>query len=146
METFAEIQINYKPFRSITEQPTVTSSYTAAKLLRQLWSDRIAYKEEFYILILNTGGRVLGFSKIGEGGTSFVAVDVREVVQSILLANGSRVILAHNHPSGTLNASRADITLTEKVEKCLKLFEFQLDDHIILTPDSYYSFRDEGLL
>lgn len=144
MNLIAEIEINYKPSRPISELPYVTNSRSAADVLRSLWSDRIGYKEEFYILILNTGNRVLGFSKIGEGGMSFVPVDIREIVQTVLLANGSKVILAHNHPSGTLRPSKADIELTNKVVRCMKIFEFDVLDHIILTPDDYYSFGDEG--
>lgn len=146
MEKFAEIQINYKPTKPVASLEVANNSRRCYLLLRSLWSDRIAYKEEFYILILNSACRVLGYSKIGEGGFSSVVVDIREIVQTLLLSNGSRVVLAHNHPSGSLRPSEADIRLTEKIAACMKLFDFEVVDHIIMTQDGFYSMSDDGLL
>lgn len=56
----------------------------------------------------------------------------------------SRIAVAHNHPSGTLSPSSADRSLTNKIIEAGKVLDIQLLDHIVMTVDNYYSFRDEG--
>lgn len=146
MKAFCEITVNYKPSRPVAEFELANTSKRAADILREVWSERMLYKEEFYVLLLNTGCRALGYSRIAEGGNDFVPVNVREIVQTALMANASSLILAHNHPSGTRRPSDADRKLTEKVVECANLFDLKVLDHLILTDDSYFSFRDEGLI
>jgi DNA repair protein RadC len=68
------------------------------------------------------------------------------VTNGFLLVGASGLILAHNHPSGNLTPSQADIELTKKIKAGGKLLEIQVLDHVILTSEGYYSFADEGLL
>jgi len=62
------------------------------------------------------------------------------------LANAESVVIAHNHPSGKLQPSSSDIQLTKKIASTLKNAGIRLNDHLIITSDSYYSFRDAGML
>ena len=118
----------------------------AVNLLRSVWSDQMQYREEFVILLLNRANRVLGFTLISKGGTAGNVVDTKMIFQIALKANASGVILSHNHPSGNTAPSKADISLTKKVISGGKLMEISVQDHIILTEESQYSFADNGLM
>ena len=73
-------------------------------------------------------------------------VHPREVFADAIADRAAGVIVAHNHPSGTLSASRADIAVTQRLEEVAKLVGIELLDHVILAKDGFYSFSDEGLL
>lgn len=142
---FSEVQIIYKRKSSTTRK--VVSSQTAFDLLKRAYpSDRMDYKEFFYVMLLNRKNEVLGVSCIGEGATSGVVVNKKEVFQLMLRANASAVILSHNHPSGNLKPSMNDIELTKKLVEFSKLIDVQILDHLILTSESYFSFADEGMI
>lgn len=142
MNHFSEITINYKPLQPLNSLPVISSSSEAYRILTTHWSDKINYKEEFVILLMNRANRVLGISKIGEGGTSCVAVDLKMIFQAVLKSNASAIILAHNHPSGSLRASSADIEMTKKIVQVGKLLEIDVHDHLIITSESFYSLSD----
>jgi len=63
-----------------------------------------------------------------------------------LLANASAMILAHNHPSGTLKPSDTDIKLTRKLKSAGEILDIAVYDHMILTREGYYSFADKGII
>lgn len=146
MLQFSEITINWKPLESYADMPQITSSQMSADVLRTYWTDRLCYKEEFYILLLSQSNRVLGISKISEGGLSGTVVDVKMIFQAALKANAAKIILAHNHPSGNLSPSPQDRRLTRKICEAALLLDMRVLDHIILSYDDYYSFSDEGIL
>ena len=72
--------------------------------------------------------------------------DPKLIFVAALKSGATGVLLAHNHPSGNLTPSQADIDLTRKIKEGGKLLEIQLLDHLIITSEGYYSFADEGLL
>ena len=146
MLQFSDITINWKPLESYADMPQITSSQMSADVLRTYWTDRLCYKEEFYILLLSQSNRVLGISKISEGGLSGTVVDVKMIFQAALKANAAKIILAHNHPSGNLSPSPQDRRLTRKICEAALLLDMRVLDHIILSYDDYYSFSDEGIL
>jgi len=142
----AEISINYKPLYKASELKKVSNSKGAADFLREVWSDRIQYVEEFYILLLNRTNFIIGFLKVSEGGTTGTVVDPKIVFQGALKSNALGIIMAHNHPSGNLKPSDADIALTRQLKEAGKTMEIPILDHIILTDESYFSFADEGII
>jgi DNA repair protein RadC len=146
METLSEISINYKPNFRLSEQPTIIRSKDAEMQFRTLWSDKLNYIEESYIMLLNRANKVLGYSKLSIGGTVGTVVDTRVIFQTALKANAHSIIICHNHPSGNLKPSEADIKITKNVKEAGKLMEILLVDHLILTDEGYYSFADEGIL
>ena len=97
-------------------------------------------------MLLNRANKVLGFSKISSGGTSGTLVDVKIIFQIALKSNASSIILGHNHPSGNLKPSDADIRITRTIKEAGKMMEIPLVDHLILTDENYYSFADEGMI
>ena len=139
-----EVQIHYKTKVKASERRKITNSDTAANILRSIWSENIEYKEEMYLLLLNRQNAVLGYTKISEGGASGTFCDPKMIFQPALLAHASSIILSHNHPSGNKTPSQSDIELTKKIKQGGELLEIKLLDHIILTPESYYSLADEG--
>ena len=70
----------------------------------------------------------------------------REVFADAIADRAAGIIIAHNHPSGTLEASRADVAITQRLKEVSKLVGIELLDHVILSKHGYYSFSDEGLL
>lgn len=146
METLSEISINYKPSTKVSELPKIISSKDAIKHFRDVWSDRMQYVEETYALLLNRANKALGFSKISIGGTAGTVVDIKVIFQTALKSNASSIILCHNHPSGNLKPSEADIKITRSIKEAGKLMDIPLADHLIITDESYYSFADEGMI
>ena len=104
------------------------------------------YREEFLVLCLNRANKVLGFSKIGQGGISGTVADPKVIFQVALKANASSIILAHNHPSGNCKPSTNDVELTKKIQSAGKFLDLTVLDHIILSSDSYLSFADTGFI
>lgn len=102
--------------------------------------------EEFWVIYLNTACKVLNEQLIGRGGNDFTPVDVRIILRYALQSNSNSIILIHNHPSGTLSPSQADKVLTQKISEAARVMDIRVNDHLIFTDSSYYSFRDEGLL
>lgn len=102
--------------------------------------------EEFWFLHLNRGSRLLKMERLSVGGVSGTSVDVRLVIKSALEHRSSSLILAHNHPSGNLQPSQSDRSITFKIRDAAQLFDIQIADHIIVGLDNYFSFADEGIL
>lgn len=143
----AEVQVSYSCKIPSSCRQKIERSSDAATILRRAWNTgTLEYCEEAYILLLNCANQVLGYRKIGVGGVSGCVVDPKMIFQAALLANASKVVLSHNHPSGNTTPSREDIALTQKIKDAAGLLDMQLLDHIILTAEGYLSFADEGLL
>lgn len=102
--------------------------------------------EQFKVVFLNQANRALGIIELSSGGISGTVVDVRLVFSAALKAKASAIMIVHNHPSGQLIASEADRQITQKVKEAGKLLDITLLDSLIITPESYYSFADEGAL
>lgn len=126
------------------EKPKVTSSKDAYELLKSELMD--TPHEEFWVLLLNRANRVIKKSQVSQGGVSGTVADPKIIFKSALDELASGIILAHNHPSGNLKASQADMDLTRKLKEAGKLLEIQVLDHLILAGQKYLSFADEGLL
>lgn len=102
--------------------------------------------EEFWMLILNRGNRVLQKKQISKGGIAGTIADVRLIFKEVIEHRGSAIIVAHNHPSGNANPSKADLKLTHKIKEAGKILDIELLDHLIVVQGSYLSFADEGIL
>jgi DNA repair protein RadC len=147
MPQMAEVEIYYKTKIKAKEQPRITSSTDIRDYLRQIWNPmKIEYVEEMMIIVLNRANHILGWAKVSQGGLAGTVVDAKVIFQIALKANASAIIISHNHPSGNLKPSSADISLTKKIVEAGKNLDLPLLDHIIMASDSYYSFADEGML
>jgi DNA repair protein RadC len=143
--TVGEVELSYKPkFKKLHK---VASSEDAYRYLLPTYREgTICYKEYFKVLFLNQANQVLGYTLISEGGITETSVDVRIILQAALLTNSVALVLAHNHPSGSMKPSRQDMEITKQVKEAARLMRITVIDHLILTDEGYYSFSDEGEL
>lgn len=102
--------------------------------------------EEFWILLLNRANRIIKKVNISEGGLSGTVVDPKKIFSIALENKASSIVLCHNHPSGNLQPSEADIKLTKKLKEAGTALDISIVDHLIFGNESYYSFSDEGIL
>jgi DNA repair protein RadC len=100
--------------------------------------------EEFWLLILSNSLNLLKAEKISSGGVTGTVADPRIIFRLALEQLGSSIILVHNHPSGNLEPSHADIQLTKKLTEAGRLLDITVQDHLIFGNDGYYSFADKG--
>ncbi len=142
----SEIELTYKSKVKAADRPKITDSQSAYDILMNHWSDSIEFVEEFNILLLNRANRVLGFINLSKGGVTATVVDIKLVFAAALKGNASAVILSHNHPSGSLFPSQHDRDLTNKLVQAGELLDISILDHLIVSPFSYFSFKDEGML
>lgn len=144
-----ELVVSYvkNPALNILNFKGVNNSKAMEVVFRQIWNaDELTIRESFYAIFFNAKLDVVGYRKIGDGGLDSVMVDMRILFSSALLANASKMAVAHNHPSGTLKPSSPDKQLTSNIIQAAKLLNINLLDHLILTEESYYSFADEGIM
>jgi DNA repair protein RadC len=130
----AEVQLTYKTKVKASERPKIDKSQDAYLVLQ----------EEFKIMLLNRANRVLGIVDISQGGMSGTVVDPKVVFAAAIKSASSQIILVHNHPSGNLKPSEADINLTRKLKEGGKLLDIEVLDHLIITKDGYLSLAEEG--
>lgn len=133
-----------KQLSGALEKKSILNSKDAFRLLHPLLSD--LPHEAFVVIYLNTAQKVLHYEQISVGGLSSTVVDVRMIMKNALQWRAANIILAHNHPSGNLKASRQDKLITEKLKQAAGFFDIHLADHLIITANSYLSFMDSGLL
>lgn len=126
------------------EKPKIGGSADAFEILKADLLD--IPHEAFWILLLNRANRVIKKHQISQGGVAGTVADPKIIFKIAVEELACGIILAHNHPSGNLTASQADIDLTKKLKESGKLLDIQVLDHIIIAGKKYFSFADEGLL
>lgn len=143
----SEINVTYKPKFKASERPAIGSSRDCYDILLQNWDmNKIDLLEQFKILLLNRANRVLGIYEVSSGGMAGTVADPKLIFSSALKGCANSIILSHNHPSGNLKPSQADISLTQKLRTAGSFLDIDVLDHIILTSEGYISFVEEGLM
>lgn len=122
----------------------INSSNDAFELLLPQMGD--LEHEEFWIVYLNNANKVLLTSQLSKGGLTGTLVDLRIIMKQALEVGAVGLILAHNHPSGTLKPSKADQEVTQKIQKAASALDIKVLDHLIITQQDYYSFADHHIL
>lgn len=102
--------------------------------------------EEFWILLLNRQNKVIDIKQISIGGVAGTVVDPKVIFKLALQSLACGIILSHNHPSGNLKPSKADISITNKLKAAGQSLEINVHDHLIISEQGYYSFADEGIM
>ena len=125
------------------ELKKITSSKAVFEVMQPIIGE-LAH-EEFWVLFLNNSNKILFKSQLSKGSMTGTIVDVRIVFKLAFEQNATAIILAHNHPSGKLQASDADIQITKKIKTAGQQLDIPVLDHIIVTETGYYSFADEGI-
>jgi len=143
----AEISLSYHPKVKASKRSQINSSQETYQLLLKNWNTgKLQFVEQFKIILLSNANRVLGIYEVSSGGITATVVDIRLIFSAALLAHATRIILAHNHPSGSLKPSQADLRITQRLKDAGALLDIQVLEHLILSSEGYYSFADEGLL
>lgn len=141
-----EITISYNTSDKM-HPGALTDSRSTYEFLKSVYpAGSIELQERFIVLYLNRANKILGYYNHAVGGISGVTTDLRLIYATALASACSGIIVSHNHPSGNLEPSPADMQITRRIKEAGKLFEILLLDHIIVTKKEYYSFADEGTL
>lgn len=127
-----------------TIRPKIRCSQDAWKLLEGALSD--LRHEEFWILLLNRSNQIIDQVRISQGGISGTVTDVRLILNAAVEKLASGIILAHNHPSGNLSPSDADLRITKKIKEAAQLLDLSLLDHLIISDQGYLSMADDNLM
>lgn len=128
----------------VKDKPQIRSSSDGYKAIAPILID--LSHEEFWILLMNRSNYVIGRELVSSGGVSGTVVDAKMVFRKALEKSGTTsIILCHNHPSGNLKPSNADIILTKKLKKAGEFLDMIVFDHLIVSERGYFSFADEGM-
>lgn len=141
----AALELGRRRFAEPSEptQP-ITSSKLAHAYLVPYLTDLAC--EEFFVLYMNQSSVPIGVRRINAGGIAETIVDVRLVFKNALELGATSIIAAHNHPSGNLNPSKADLDITQKIIASGKLMNIRILDHLIFGHNHYYSMADSGTI
>ena len=126
------------------KRDVVTNAKEIAAFLRERLKD--LQHEVFAVIYLNQSHKAIGFEILSEGGITGTIADPRIILRKAIEKNAVKIVLCHNHPSGSLKPSKSDELLTEKIKQGAQLIDIEVVDHIIVSETGYFSFADEGLL
>jgi len=130
------------------EMPVKRKKITGSEDVFEIFYQQLADlpHEEFWVLALNRANHVLDKFSISSGGVSGTVADARIIFKQAIEKLASSIVLCHNHPSGNIQPSQADLDLTKKLRAAGELLEIEVLDHIIIGQEEYYSFADEDRL
>ncbi len=126
------------------QRKQITNSHEVFEYLQFTLSD--TPYEAFWIVLLNRANHIMRTIKISDGGMTGTVADPKRIYKMALENNASSMILCHNHPSGNVRPSDADVKLTQKLKKAGEMLDIFVTDHLIIGDNKYFSFRDEGML
>jgi DNA repair protein RadC len=140
-----EFQIIVKKKNKVHDSIIIKSSEDAHRAARMIFNDgTILWTEEMILMCLDRKNEIIAVHKVSSGGTSSVLADPKVIFTLALRSLASGIIVAHNHPSGNLTASREDINLTKRLVQIGEIFDIKIFDHLILSDDGYLSMADNG--
>jgi DNA repair protein RadC len=130
------------------EEAVELQKITSSKVIFEIMQPIIGElpHEEFWVLYLNNSNKVIYKTQLSKGGITGTVVDIRLLLKVALEQNAISLILCHNHPSGKLIASEADIQITQKIKVAARQLDLFIVDHVIITENGYLSFADEAIL
>ena len=141
LKGIAELARRYYNVRVIEERALLSPEMTREFLQSQLAEEE---REIFLVIFMDAQHRVIKHSKLFSGTLSHVEVHPREIVREAIKMNASAVIVAHNHPSGCAEPSKADKLITERVVKCCQFMDIRVIDHLVIGRGEYVSFAERG--
>ena len=137
-----EIKLSYKRTKFISDSQ-INNPEKSYNVMKPLFDgNTIELYESFIVLYLNRNLTPIGFLRHSSGGTSSCIVDKKLIISTALLCNANQILVAHNHPSGTLKPSSEDKLVACEIRKAAKFFDIGLVDSLIITVDGFYSMVD----
>ncbi|MBR2858689.1 MAG: DNA repair protein RadC [Alistipes sp.] len=125
-------------------EESISSSEDVVRIMRPKLQDK--KHEECWAIFLTNSNRIIESRCMSQGGVQATVVDHRLIVKRALELLSTRIIIVHNHPSGSATPSGADFDITKKIKEATSLFDIQLLDHIIISATESYSFKSNGRL
>lgn len=139
-----ELTVTYKRTNKLTSN--ITKSKDLETFIRPYFEECMDNHEEIMVIHLNNSNYILNVHHHSKGGTAGTVADAKLILQQALILKATSLVICHNHPSGTLKPSLADMNLTGKLKTGCEILDLRLLDSIIITRESYYSFMDQGVL
>lgn len=140
MSNLGELSVSYKYHSSLNDRPVIKDVTDAAKIaMKVIDQERVGLQEQFAVIYLNRAHAVIGTLNTFSGTISCTTVDFRIIVGTGLKLMASAVVLAHNHPSGNMEPSNQDISLTKRLKEAFQVMDMVLLDHIIVGPEGRFS-------
>lgn len=132
---------------NLEELPILKNTIDTVLILRELYTeDTFLWKEEVILLCLNMNRQIIGYHKVSLGGMTSSVLDVRTIFTVAIQSLAVAIIITHNHPSGNKSPSNQDIQITEQIKKAGDILNIPLLDHIIITQNDYFSFKNNRML
>jgi DNA repair protein RadC len=144
----SEVRLVYRTKVKASDRPQVKCSKDTFDIFMESWDlDSKEHIEELKLMLLNRSNKVLGLSLQLRGGTTGTVIDTKLLLQYTIKSNANAIIICHNHPSGNIQPSEADMAITRKIKESGNLIDIKLLDHLIIIPEwKYYSMGDEGII
>lgn len=142
----AALELGYRRKQSTSlQRPIINSSSDAYNAVAHLLLEKDV--ESFFVMLLSNNNKLIRIVPISHGGINETLVDRKIVFKAALENNAVKIILTHNHPSGDMKPSQADINTTRTIVEAGKIMSIQVLDHLIIGEDDrYYSFLDNGMI
>lgn len=142
----AALELGYRRKQSTSlQRPIINSSSDAYNAVAHLLLEKDV--ESFFVMLLSNNNKLIRIVPISNGGINETLVDRKIVFKAALENNAVKIILTHNHPSGDMKPSQADINTTRTIVEAGKIMSIQVLDHLIIGEDDrYYSFLDNGMI
>jgi DNA repair protein RadC len=144
--TIPEITVTMKSGPEQRNKVQIGTVASAEKEIRPYFEPEMQYRENAWAFYLNTQNEMIGAQRIATGGIDCTIMDQRIIFSTALKILASAVIIAHNHPSGVLRPSSIDIAMTEKLQTAGRIMKIELVDHLILTAEGYFSFKEAEII
>ena len=142
-----EVELIYRNKTLAQERPRIKDSRDAYDIFFQTWDlNKIELLEQFRIILLDRKNSCMGVSTVATGGVSSCVVDPKILFGTAIKARASGIIIAHNHPSGNLDFSQNDKSITKQLAQGGKLLEMPILDHLVVCRKGFSSMADEGLM
>ena len=136
---FAKRIFQYKPEKIKLDNPEVIYSLMSFDLADKTY-------EEFFVLYLDKRLRLLKKVKIATGDSDYLSLNIKDIFKVAIKTDSPNIILVHNHPNGTLQPSKSDITTTKAIIKSAMCLDINVVDHLIITSNGYYSFMENHII
>ena len=141
---YTTLRVIYNP---VTLSPPLRCSEDCHDFFMGVWDKGVIdVQEQLYVLFMNGNNQVITLKCFNTGNGTETMFDIKFVLACALGCLAVKIIIAHNHPSGILKASRMDIATTERMAKACQLVDIKLEDHLIICRNGYYSFADNGMI
>ena len=137
LQAAIELAKRYFNQQNKIEQKALTNPDISTDFLKQQLRDK--KHEVFAVLYLDNKHRILAFEEVFHGTIDMISIHARPIIERVLFHNAAALILAHNHPSGSVSPSECDIAVTKELKKALNLIDTRLLDHIIIADNNHHS-------